>query len=122
MTENKGDVVAGVYYRSPCQGVSTDELFYRHLGQICGLVALVLMGDFSFQASTGNIILLWQAGLGNSLSSSWSARGRRNRVISGSEVSASQEDYIEQCGLYRQGEDTKGQSSIRVESGLCCVR
>ncbi len=38
----------GVYYRSPSQGVSTDELFYRQLGEISGQVALVLTGDFNF--------------------------------------------------------------------------
>ena len=46
--ENKGDVVVGVNYRSPNQDVSTDELFYRQLGEISGSGALVLMGDFNF--------------------------------------------------------------------------
>ncbi|KAK4827172.1 hypothetical protein QYF61_015134 [Mycteria americana] len=46
--EDKGDVVGGVYYRSLSQDVSTDELFYRQLGEIWGSVALVLMGDFNF--------------------------------------------------------------------------
>ncbi|GAB0207632.1 hypothetical protein GRJ2_003228900 [Grus japonensis] len=46
--ENKGDVLVGVYYRSPSQDDSTDELFYRQLGEISGSVALVLMGDFNF--------------------------------------------------------------------------
>ena len=46
--ENKGFVGVGVYYRSPTQDVSTDELLYRQLGEISGLVALVLMGDFNF--------------------------------------------------------------------------
>ncbi|XP_040977464.1 uncharacterized protein LOC121232961 [Aquila chrysaetos chrysaetos] len=45
--ENKGEVVVGVYYRSPSQDVSTDGLFYRQLGEISGSVALVLMGDFN---------------------------------------------------------------------------
>ena len=47
-TENKGDVVVGVYYQSSSQDSSTDELFYRQLGEISGLVALVLMGDLNF--------------------------------------------------------------------------
>ena len=38
----------GVYYRLPSQDVSTDVLFYRQLREISGLVALVLMGDFTF--------------------------------------------------------------------------
>ncbi|GAB0210316.1 mitochondrial enolase superfamily member 1 [Grus japonensis] len=46
--ENKGDVLVGVYYQSSSQDVSTDELFYRQLGEISGSVALVLMGDFNF--------------------------------------------------------------------------
>ncbi|GAB0208399.1 mitochondrial enolase superfamily member 1 [Grus japonensis] len=46
--ENKGDVVVGVYYQSFSQDVSTDELFYRQLGEISGSVALVLVGDFNF--------------------------------------------------------------------------
>ncbi|KAK4818852.1 hypothetical protein QYF61_020071 [Mycteria americana] len=46
--ENKGDIVVGVYYRSPSQAVSTDELSYRQLGEISGLGALVLMGYFNF--------------------------------------------------------------------------
>ena len=46
--ENKGDVIVGVYYPSPSQDVSTDELFYRQLGDISGWVAPVLMGDFNF--------------------------------------------------------------------------
>jgi len=46
--ENKGDVVAGVYYQSHSQDVSTDELFYTKLGEISGSVVLVLMGDFNF--------------------------------------------------------------------------
>ncbi|KAK4810895.1 hypothetical protein QYF61_013303 [Mycteria americana] len=46
--ENKGDVTVGVYYRSPSQDVSADELFCRQLGEISGSVALVLMGDFNF--------------------------------------------------------------------------
>ncbi|KAK4810529.1 hypothetical protein QYF61_004492 [Mycteria americana] len=46
--ENKADVIVGVYYRSPSQDDSTDELFYRQLGEISGSVALVLMGDFNF--------------------------------------------------------------------------
>ena len=45
--ENKGNVIVGVYYGSPSQDVSTDELFYRQLGEISG-PALVLMGDFNF--------------------------------------------------------------------------
>ena len=31
--ENKRDVVVVVYYRCPSQDVSTDELFYRQLGE-----------------------------------------------------------------------------------------
>ncbi|PKU28826.1 rna-directed dna polymerase from mobile element jockey-like [Limosa lapponica baueri] len=46
--ENKGDVVVAVYYQSPSQDDSTDELFYRQFGEISGSVALVLMGDFNF--------------------------------------------------------------------------
>ena len=46
--ENKEDVIAGVYHRSPSQEDSTDEVFYRQLGEISGLAALVLMGDFNF--------------------------------------------------------------------------
>ncbi|GAB0178757.1 hypothetical protein GRJ2_000341000 [Grus japonensis] len=46
--ENKGDVVACVYYRSPSKDVSSDELFYRQLGEISGSVAPVLTGDFNF--------------------------------------------------------------------------
>lgn len=34
--ENKGDVIVVVYYLSPSQDVSTDELFYRQLGEISG--------------------------------------------------------------------------------------
>ena len=34
--ENKGDAIVGVYYRSPSQDDSTDELFYRQLGEISG--------------------------------------------------------------------------------------
>ena len=45
---NKGDVVVSVYYLSLSQDVSTDELFCRQLGEISGLVAIVLMGDFNF--------------------------------------------------------------------------
>ena len=45
--ESKGDVI-GVYYRLPSQDVRTDELFYRQLEEISGLVSLVLMGDFNF--------------------------------------------------------------------------
>ncbi|KAK4815970.1 hypothetical protein QYF61_010838 [Mycteria americana] len=30
---NKADVIAGVYNRSPSQDVSTDEVFYRQLGE-----------------------------------------------------------------------------------------
>ena len=46
--ENKGDVVVSVYCRSPSQDIiSTDELFFRHLGEISGSVALVLMGGFN---------------------------------------------------------------------------
>jgi len=29
---------------------------------------------------------------------------------------------LQSCGLYTQGEDTKGQSSVRVETGWCCIR
>ncbi|GAB0209376.1 hypothetical protein GRJ2_003403300 [Grus japonensis] len=45
--ENKADVVVGVYYPSPSQDDSTDELCYRQLGEISGSVALVLMGVFN---------------------------------------------------------------------------
>lgn len=38
----------GVYYWSPGQDVSTDELFCRQLEEISELVALVLMGNFNF--------------------------------------------------------------------------
>ena len=46
--ENKEDVIAGVYHQSPSQEDSTDEVFYRQLGEISGLAALVLTGDFNF--------------------------------------------------------------------------
>ena len=45
--ENKGYVV-GVYYQLPSWDVNTDELFCRQLGEIYGLVALVLMADCNF--------------------------------------------------------------------------
>ena len=57
-TENKGDVVMGVYYQLPSQDVSTDELFHRKLEEISGSVVLVLMGDFKLRGTSGNIILL----------------------------------------------------------------
>ncbi|PKU30465.1 rna-directed dna polymerase from mobile element hypothetical protein [Limosa lapponica baueri] len=50
--ENKADVVVGVYYQSPSQDDSADELFYRQLGEISGLVALVLMGDNNWEHHT----------------------------------------------------------------------
>ncbi|GAB0177355.1 anoctamin-2 [Grus japonensis] len=46
--EKKEDVTVVVYYSLPSQDDSTDELFYRQLGEISGSVALVLMGDFNF--------------------------------------------------------------------------
>jgi len=29
---------------------------------------------------------------------------------------------LQSCGSYMQGEDMKGQSRIRVETGQCCIR
>lgn len=43
---NKEDV--GIYYQSPNQDNSTDELFYRQWGEISVLIVLVLMGFFTF--------------------------------------------------------------------------
>lgn len=58
--EHKGDFEVGAYYYwSPRQDGSTDELFYRQLGEMSGSVAHVLMG---------HTILLRQASLGKSWS------------------------------------------------------
>ena len=56
--ENKADVIVGVYYRSPSQDDSADELFSRQLREISGLVALVLMGDLNFPEINWDTILL----------------------------------------------------------------
>jgi len=57
-TEDKGDVVVGVYYQSPSQDVSTDELFQRQLGKISGWVGFVLMGGFNFPMMSRSGIFL----------------------------------------------------------------
>jgi len=45
---NKADIVVGVYYRPPNQDEEADEIFYKHLGEVSGLLALVLVADFNF--------------------------------------------------------------------------
>lgn len=43
----KTDIVVGVCYRLPNQDEEGDEIFYKQLGEVSQLLALVLMGDFS---------------------------------------------------------------------------
>lgn len=62
---NKADVVVGDYYRPPCQGNNTNELFYKELRDI-SVSCPVLMGVLSFQVLTGNAIQVIQIGPGNS--------------------------------------------------------
>ena len=45
---NRADIVVGVCYRPPIQDREVDEIFYRHLGEVSRLLALVLVGDFNF--------------------------------------------------------------------------
>ncbi|KAK4819370.1 hypothetical protein QYF61_001649 [Mycteria americana] len=44
---NKTDIVVGVCYRPPNQGEEADEIFYKQLGEVLHLLALILMGDFN---------------------------------------------------------------------------
>ncbi|KAK4810498.1 LOW QUALITY PROTEIN: hypothetical protein QYF61_004278 [Mycteria americana] len=43
---NKADIMVGVCYRPPNQDEEADETFYKQLGEVSQLLALVLMGDF----------------------------------------------------------------------------
>ncbi|KAK4828983.1 hypothetical protein QYF61_001639 [Mycteria americana] len=44
---NKGNLVVGVYYRTPNQGEPIDEAFFLQLQEASHLQALVLLGDFN---------------------------------------------------------------------------
>ncbi|PKU30779.1 adaptin ear-binding coat-associated protein 1 [Limosa lapponica baueri] len=44
---SKADIVVGVCYRLPNQNVEIDEIFYKQLGEVSRLLALVLVGDFN---------------------------------------------------------------------------
>ncbi|KAK4810955.1 hypothetical protein QYF61_013363 [Mycteria americana] len=168
--ENKGDVTVGVYYRSPSQDVSTDELFCRQLGEISGLVALVLMGDFNFPGidweyhtavtsrswkslkfveddnflsqvlseptrkgafldllfvnREGLVGDVMQAGQKTSLAKQGTPCGAQEEkaIVSSLEVRSGFAGRVQSHALHLQGEDVKGQSSTRVESGQCCFR
>jgi len=45
---NKGNLVAGVYYRPPDQEELTDEAFFLQLQEASRSQALILLGDFSY--------------------------------------------------------------------------
>ena len=42
---NKADIMVGVCYRPPNQDKEADEKFYKQLGEVSLLLALVVMGD-----------------------------------------------------------------------------
>ncbi|KAK4823640.1 hypothetical protein QYF61_004561 [Mycteria americana] len=44
---NKADITVGVCYRPPNQDEEADEIFYKKLGELSQLLALVLVGDFN---------------------------------------------------------------------------
>ncbi|GAB0208309.1 hypothetical protein GRJ2_003296600 [Grus japonensis] len=44
---NKADILLGVCYRPSNQDEEADEIFYKQLGEVSQLLALVLMGDFN---------------------------------------------------------------------------
>ncbi|KAK4810495.1 hypothetical protein QYF61_004275 [Mycteria americana] len=149
--ENKADVTVGVYYRSPSQDDSTNELFYRQLGEISGSVALVLMGDFNFldinweyhsavTSKSGKFLKFVED---NFLTQVLSEPTRKNalldllfvnreglvgdvmeakEIVQSLEARSGFSGRLQSCGSYMKGEDTKGQSSTRVETGQCCVR
>ncbi|GAB0175367.1 hypothetical protein GRJ2_000001900 [Grus japonensis] len=44
---NKADIMEGVCYRPPNQDEEADKIFYKQLGEVSRLLALVLVGDFN---------------------------------------------------------------------------